>query len=127
MNVQSKSPKALHAEARRWLKKMSAAPARLEYERLHDEYVVDLSAEGRTDAAESVVRDWESFVSFYDFPTERWVRLRTTNPLESVFGAACQGLERRMLWTGIGFAVGHSRQHHNKPSHLSRPSTAHAS
>ena len=29
--------------------------------------------------------DWESFVSFYDFPTEHWVHLRTTNPLESVF------------------------------------------
>ena len=49
--------------------------------------MVDLSAEGRIDAAETVVRDWESFVSFYDLPTEHWVHLRTTNPLESVFSA----------------------------------------
>ena len=28
-----------------------------------------------------------SFVSFYDFPTEHWVHLRTTNPLESVVSA----------------------------------------
>ena len=27
------------------------------------------------------------FVSFYDFPVEHWVHLRTTNPLESVFSA----------------------------------------
>ena len=27
------------------------------------------------------------FVSFYDFPTEHWIHLRTTNPLESVFSA----------------------------------------
>ncbi len=87
LNVQSKLPKALHAEARRRLKEMSAAPTRSECERLRDEYVVDLSAEGRTDAAGTVVRDWESFVSFYDFPIEHCVHLRTTNPLESVFSA----------------------------------------
>ncbi len=33
------------------------------------------------------MRDWEDFVSFYDFPTEHWIHLRTTNPLESVFSA----------------------------------------
>ena len=27
----------------------------------------------------------EPFVSFYDFPIEHWVRLRTTNSLELVF------------------------------------------
>ena len=85
LNVQAKLPKALHSEARRRLREMSVAPTRAECERLRDEYVVDLSADGRIDAAETVVRDWESFVSFYDFPTEHWVHLRTTNPLESVF------------------------------------------
>ena len=87
LNVQSRLPEALHAESRRRLKEMSTAPTRSECERLRDEYVVDLNAEGRADAAETVVRDWESFVSFYDFPTEHWVHLRTTNPLESVFSA----------------------------------------
>ena len=66
---------------------MTVAPTRSECERLRDEYVAELSAEGRIDAAETVVRDWESFVSFYDFPVEHWVHLRTTNPLESVFRA----------------------------------------
>ena len=54
---------------------------------MRDEYVSDLRADGRSDAAETVLRDWESFVSFYDFPVEHWVHLRTTNPLESVFSA----------------------------------------
>ena len=63
--------------------------------------MVDLSAEGRIDAAETVVRDWDSFVGFYDFPTEHWVHLRATNPLESVFSAvrlrtdAARRMERR--------------------------------
>ena len=87
LNVQSKLPKALHSEVRKRLREMSYAPTRSECERLRDEYVVDLSAEGRIDAAETVLRDWESFVSFYDFPEEHWVHLRTTNPLESVFSA----------------------------------------
>ena len=85
LNVHAKLPKALHAEARKRLREMSVAPTRSECERLRDEYVVNLSIDGRTDAAETVVRNWDSFVSFYDFPVEHWVLLRTTNPLESVF------------------------------------------
>ena len=87
LNVQAKLPKALNSEARRQLREMSYAPTRVECERLRDEYVSDLRADGRSDAADTVLRDWESFVSFYDFPVEHWVHLRTTNPLESVFSA----------------------------------------
>ena len=87
LNVQAKLPKALNPEARRQLREMSYAPTRVECERLRDEYVSDLRADGRGDAADTVLRDWESFVSFYDFPVEHWVHLRTTNPLESVFSA----------------------------------------
>ena len=67
------------------IRETSVAPTRSECERLRDEYVVDMSAEGRIDAAETVVRDWDSFVGFYDFSVEHWMHLRTTNPLESVF------------------------------------------
>ena len=87
LNVQSKLPKALHPAARRRLREMSYAPTRAECERLRDEYVSDLRTGGRGDAADTVQRNWESFVSFYDFPVEHWVDLRTTNPLESVFSA----------------------------------------
>jgi len=30
-------------------------------------------------------RDWDDFVTFYDFPAEHWLHLRTSNPIESVF------------------------------------------
>ena len=43
---------------------------RVEFERLRDEYVSDLRTGGRGDAADAVLRDWESFVSFYDFPLQ---------------------------------------------------------
>src|SRR3990172_3622801 len=36
-------------------------------------------------AAETLFRDWDDFVTFYDFPAEHWLHLRTSNPIESVF------------------------------------------
>ncbi|MBI4200741.1 MAG: transposase [Chloroflexi bacterium] len=33
-----------------------------------------------------MLRDWEEFVTFYQYPEEHWTHLRTTNPLESIFG-----------------------------------------
>lgn len=32
-----------------------------------------------------MLRDWEDFITFYHYPREPWIYLRTTNPLESVF------------------------------------------
>ena len=87
LNLAARLPKSLQSSARRRLREISHAPTRAECERLRDEYVSELRTEGRGDAAETVLRDWEDFVSFYDFPTEHWVHLRTTNPLESVFSA----------------------------------------
>ena len=87
LNVAARLPKSMHASARRKLCEISHAPSRAECERLRDEYVCELRDDGPGDAAETVLRDWESFVSFYDFPMEHWVHLKTTNPLESVFSA----------------------------------------
>lgn len=48
--------------------------------------MADLRWADQHSAAETVLRDWEDFVTFYHYPKEHWVHLRTTNPLESVFG-----------------------------------------
>lgn len=32
-----------------------------------------------------LAKDRESMLAFYDFPTEHWVSIRTTNPIESAF------------------------------------------
>ena len=87
LNLAARLPKSMQSSSRRRLREISHAPTRSECERLRDRYVSELRSEGRTDAAETILRDWEDFVSFYDFPTERWVHLRTTNPMESVFSA----------------------------------------
>jgi transposase-like protein len=32
-------------------------------------------------------RDWDRMLTFYQFPKDHWVHLRTTNPIESPFAA----------------------------------------
>jgi putative transposase len=31
------------------------------------------------------IRDWDDFVTFYYFPADHWLHLRTSNPIDSVF------------------------------------------
>jgi transposase-like protein len=85
LNVQSKLPKRLHGEARRRLREMIEAETQEGCEALRDRYVAELRRHGQASAAETVLRDWDDFVTFYRFPQEHWIHLRTTNPLESIF------------------------------------------
>ena len=80
LNVAARLPKSMHSSARRKLREISHAPTRAGCERLRDEYVCDLRSEGRGGAAEKVLREWESFVSFYDFPMEHWVPSENDQP-----------------------------------------------
>ena len=85
LNVQAKLPKRLRAEARWRLREMTQAETKEACEELRDRYVADLLAIDQRPAAETVLRDWEEFVTFYHYPREHWIHLRTTNPLESIF------------------------------------------
>jgi len=85
MNVQSKLPKRRQAEARRRLRDMAEAPTQKECEELRDRYVAELMATDQRAAAETVLRNWEDFVTFYHYPREHWIHLRTSNPIESIF------------------------------------------
>jgi len=84
-NVQAKLPKRLQKEARCRLREMVEAPTQKECEELRDRYAAGLLATDQRAAAETVLRDWEDFITFYHYPREHWIHLRTTNPLESVF------------------------------------------
>ena len=50
-----------------------------------DELAVWLHEQAQDPAAETLYRDWDDFITFYDFPAEHWLHLRTSNPIESVF------------------------------------------
>ena len=55
-------------------------------ERKRDEFLLRFK---KTDpkACATLTRDWERLVSFFDYPQEHWIHLRTTNIVESPFNA----------------------------------------
>jgi transposase-like protein len=85
LNILDRLPKRLWPEARRRLREVWSAPTRAECEARRDELAVWLHARGQDQAAETLYRDWDSFTTFYDFPAEHWLHLRTSNAIESVF------------------------------------------
>ena len=85
LNVLDKVPKRLWPETRRRLREAWSSDSRAECELRRDALVRWLEAHGQMSAAETVLRDWDDFVTFYDFPAEHWIHLRTSNPIESLF------------------------------------------
>jgi putative transposase len=85
LNVLDKLPRRMHAATRPAMHAMYSAGSRAECTRQRAELCVQLRAQGQADAAACLERDWEDFVTFFDFPEEHWTHLRTTNPIESIF------------------------------------------
>ena len=57
--------------------------------KFHTEQAFDLFVETfrgkHPAAADCLEKDREALLTFYDFPAEHWIHLRTTNPVESTF------------------------------------------
>jgi putative transposase len=85
LNMLDKLPKRLWPEARKELHELAEAPSRQECERQRDALSARLRAQGQAQAAACLERDWKDFVTFYEFPQEHWVHVRTSNPIESIF------------------------------------------
>lgn len=87
MNLKDRLPKRLHDPLAHRFHRLYTAPTRAQCETMRDELGSWLREEGCAAAADTLLRDWEDFVTFYDFPVEHWCHLRTTNPIESVFAS----------------------------------------
>jgi putative transposase len=85
LNVLDKLPKRLWGQVRKDLRSAATAPIRAACVEQLERIAADLRQAGQATAAETVLRDMEDFLTFYDFPQEHWLHLRTTNPIESVF------------------------------------------
>jgi transposase-like protein len=85
-NVLDRLPRRLQAEASELLRQVAYADTRQQAERLRDLFV-ERYGPTQPAAAETLLRDWERMVTYYDFPREHWKHLRTTNPVESPFAA----------------------------------------
>jgi len=83
-NVLDKLPKRLQARAKEQLHEIMYAPDREsaleEIAVFEEEYGVRYAK-----AVETLIKDQEHMLTFFDFPAEHWLHLRTTNPIESTF------------------------------------------
>ena len=87
MNVLDKLPKKAQASGKLGLQKIFSADS-LKGADDNRKYFIDwCKKESYQAAKESLERDWERMVTFYQFPKEHWKHLRTTNIVESPFAA----------------------------------------
>jgi putative transposase len=83
-NVLDSLPKRLRKEAKEKLHDIWMADTKQHAHEALDLFVKTYEAK-YPKAVERLVKDQEALLSFYDFPAEHWMHLRTTNPIESTF------------------------------------------
>jgi transposase-like protein len=87
LNVLDKLPRTQHVAAKSMLSAIAYAPTQAQAEQKRREFEAWCHKHGYTKAAETINRDWEQMLTFYRYPREHWVHLRTTNIVESPLAA----------------------------------------
>lgn len=85
-NVLDCFPKRIRSEAGEYLKGIPYAETASECERLRDTFIARYRKD-YSKATEKLLSDWDRMITFYSFPKEHWVHLRTTNVVESPFSS----------------------------------------
>jgi len=85
-NVLDCFPKRIRSEAGEYLKCIPYAETFTECERLRDIFIGRYRKE-YPKAVEKLLSDWDRMITFYSFPKEHWVHIRTTNVVESPFSS----------------------------------------
>jgi putative transposase len=83
-NVLDKMPKRLQPQTKVMLHEIWMADTRENANQAFDLFVATYEAK-YPKAVECLTKDRDVLLTFYDFPAEHWIHLRTTNPIESTF------------------------------------------
>lgn len=83
-NVLNKLPKGQEGKAKAALHEIWMAENRADAEKAFDNFLSNYEAK-YPKAAECLGKDRQALLTFYDFPAEHWIHIRTTNPIESTF------------------------------------------
>lgn len=83
-NVLDKLPKRLQPRAKDMLREIMRAPNRESALEDMARFCQEFSAR-YPKAVETLTKDQDQLLTFFDFPAEHWIHLRTTNPVESPF------------------------------------------
>jgi len=84
-NVLNQVPKSVQPRMKADLREVRDAPDRANAEAAIAVFAEKYGAK-YPKAVECLTRDREALLAFFDFPAEHWDHLRTSNPIESVFG-----------------------------------------
>jgi putative transposase len=109
-NVLAALPKSLQGKAKADLQAIWMAATRKEAARAFERFLSRYRAK-YPKAAEKLVKDRDALLAFYDFPTQHWAHLRTTNPIESTFATVCHRTSRtkncvtRTTFPGLAFKL----------------------
>jgi len=85
-NVLDSMPRRVRNEAGEYLKRIPYAPTQKGCQRLRNEFANRYERD-YPKAVEKLLTDWERIVTFYSYPKEHWVHIRTTNVVESPFSS----------------------------------------
>jgi putative transposase len=83
-NVLDKMPRRVQPQAKRMLHDIWMAETRAAAQRAFDLFLDTYRAKHPA-AVNCLEKDRDVLLTFYDFPAEHWMHIRTTNPIESVF------------------------------------------
>lgn len=86
MNVLDQVPLKKQPPVKEWLRKMMYAPSRAKCKQLRDTCIKQYR-QSYPKAMAALERDWDRMVTYYDFPEDHWIHLRTTNIVESPFAS----------------------------------------
>ncbi len=84
VNVMNYLPKSLQTKAKANLQRIWMAPTKEEARKSFDDFI-NLHEAKYPKATHCLAKDREALLTFYDFPAEHWIHIRTTNPIESTF------------------------------------------
>jgi len=116
-NVLNKLPKSIQARAKSMLQEIWMAETRQQANRAFDLFIESFEAK-YPKAVACLVKDRDVLLTFYDFPAEHWVHLRTTNPIESTFAtvrlrtARTKGCGSRMACLTMVFKLARCAEKH---------------
>lgn len=116
-NVLNKLPKSIQARAKSMLQEIWMAETRQQANEAFDLFIESFEAK-YPKAVACLVKDRDVLLTFYDFPAEHWVHLRTTNPIESTFAtvrlrtARTKGCGSRMACLTMVFKLARCAETH---------------
>lgn len=109
-NVLAKLPKRLQPKAKAALREIMQAPSRAAAEEEIGRFREDYGPK-YLKAVESLTRDQDKLLTYFDFPAEHWKHLRTTNVVESPFATVrlrqrvTKGAGSRMKGLTMGYKL----------------------